>query len=128
MAHVARAEPSSLPCPPADLEFATADNPDLDGEAATDAVVALVAEQLRGSFQLEAQPGWVLELDSSTQAKFSRHLVIRWAVLQQLRRVGCVEARKSPESSRGHLAVPAGARWQEVCRFPEGQQAAPSIA
>lgn len=63
----------------ADLEFATADNPGLDGEAATDAVVALVGEQLHGAFQLEMQPGWVLELDSSTEAKFSRHLVIRWA-------------------------------------------------
>ncbi|KAL4448454.1 hypothetical protein ABPG75_005673 [Micractinium tetrahymenae] len=60
-----------------DLEFATADNPGLDGEAATDAVVALVGEQLRGSFQLDLQPGWVLELDSSTEAKFSRHLVVR---------------------------------------------------
>ncbi|KAL4438218.1 hypothetical protein ABPG77_010579 [Micractinium sp. CCAP 211/92] len=60
-----------------DLEFATTDNPGLDGKAATDAVVALVGEKLRGAFQLEMQPGWVLELDSSTEAKFSRHLVIR---------------------------------------------------
>ncbi len=61
------------------MEFATTDNPGLDGKAATDAVVALVGEQLRGAFQLEMQPGWLLELDSSTEAKFSRHLVIRWA-------------------------------------------------
>lgn len=42
-----------------------------------DALLSLVAEQLRGSFHLELQDSWVLELDSSTEAKFSRHLVIR---------------------------------------------------
>jgi hypothetical protein len=137
----------------ADLEFPTADNPGLDGAAAVDALLGLVAEQLRdgGCFlgmqqpgdgsggglndsqqpagdglekgqqprgngglkegqqphgngglkegqqpggddcppeghqqqqqqqrQLEMEDSWVLELDSSTATKFSRHLVIRW--------------------------------------------------
>lgn len=64
-------------CTCADLEFATADNPDLDGASATDALLALVGDRLLEQFQLEVQPGWVLELDSSTEAKFSRHVVIR---------------------------------------------------
>ncbi len=72
----------------ADLEFATTDNPGLDGEAATDAVVALVGEQLLEAFQIEMQPGWVLELDSSTEAKFSRHLVIGWALSGECTRRG----------------------------------------
>ncbi|EFN56160.1 hypothetical protein CHLNCDRAFT_51806 [Chlorella variabilis] len=60
-----------------DLEFQREHNPGLDGGAAVDALLELVREQLRGSFQLDMQDSWVLELDSSTDTKFSRHLVIR---------------------------------------------------
>lgn len=64
-------------CSGADLEFQREHNPGLDGGAAVDALLELVREQLRGSFQLDMQDSWVLELDSSTDTKFSRHLVIR---------------------------------------------------
>lgn len=54
-----------------------AENPARDGVAAVDGLLSLVREQLRSSFQLDMQDSWVLELDSSTEAKFSRHVVVR---------------------------------------------------
>ncbi|KAI3426242.1 hypothetical protein D9Q98_008618 [Chlorella vulgaris] len=60
-----------------DLEFVPAENPARDGVAAVDGLLSLVREQLRASFQLDMQDSWVLELDSSTEAKFSRHVVVR---------------------------------------------------
>jgi hypothetical protein len=46
---------------------------------------------------LEMDDSWVLELDSSTDAKFSRHLVIRWV-----------------DNSRWQSAVPAAIALQHV--------------
>ncbi len=44
-----------------------------------DAVVDLAAELLQQHHQLALQRDWVTELDSTTAAKFSRHLVIKCA-------------------------------------------------
>eukprot|EP00887_Chlorella_sp_A99_P007573 scaffold28.g7573.t1 len=60
-----------------DLEYAVGANPGADGGAAVDALLALLGEELQERFGLELQPDWVLELDSSTATKFSRHLIIR---------------------------------------------------
>ncbi|GAB4817437.1 hypothetical protein N2152v2_004483 [Parachlorella kessleri] len=60
-----------------DLEYAVADNPGCDGPAAVDALLGLVAQLLQDKFSLQMEDSWVLELDSSTDAKFSRHVIIR---------------------------------------------------
>ena len=44
-----------------------------------DAVVDLAAELLQQHHQLALQRDWVVELDSTTAAKFSRHLIIKCA-------------------------------------------------
>ena len=54
-------------------------------------------QQQQQQRQLEMEDSWVLELDSSTDAKFSRHLVIRWV-----------------DNSRWQSAVPAAIALQHV--------------
>lgn len=49
----------------------------LDGNTLVDLLLELLEQQLAACFGLRLQPGWVLELDSSTEAKFSRHLHVR---------------------------------------------------
>lgn len=61
-----------------DLECNTADNPDFDGQRAIDAVINLIGIHFRKHFQLTMDPSsWIIELDSTTKTKFSRHLIIR---------------------------------------------------
>ncbi|PRW44999.1 DNA-directed primase polymerase isoform X1 isoform A [Chlorella sorokiniana] len=60
-----------------DLEFGREDNPGVDGAAAVYALLSLLRDALRDRFSLDMQDDWVLELDSSTPTKFSRHLIVR---------------------------------------------------
>lgn len=61
-----------------DLEFSRAANPAADGDAMVDAVVAAFLAEAAPLAGREAATGAeVYESDSSTDAKFSRHLVIR---------------------------------------------------
>jgi hypothetical protein len=60
-----------------DLEFDAAANPGRDGQAAVDAVLSLLREALAARLRLALRDEWVLELDSTTEAKFSRHVVVR---------------------------------------------------
>jgi hypothetical protein len=68
--------------PNADLEFDVSANPSLDGQAAVDALLSLLDEFLMKSeiFRKQIVPDirQVFELDSSTDQKFSRHLLIRF--------------------------------------------------
>lgn len=61
----------------ADLEFKTEHNPERNGEAAVDATLRLLRAVLRDRLDLHMDDSWVLELDSSTESKFSRHIIIR---------------------------------------------------
>lgn len=60
-----------------DLEFGTATNPDADGPTAVAALVVLVRAAVKKAWGMEVQDRDILELDSSTPEKFSRHLTIR---------------------------------------------------
>jgi hypothetical protein len=60
-----------------DLEFAAAANPGRDGPAAVDAVLAAVRAALLELAGFELADDDLLELDSSTPEKFSRHVIAR---------------------------------------------------
>ena len=47
------------------------------GDQLVDTVVELATELLQREHQLSLQRDWVVELDSTTAAKFSRHLIVR---------------------------------------------------
>jgi len=61
------------------LEFGTAANVGADGDVLTDRLLAAVAAAAKHRFGVSLAVGAdaVTELDSSTVAKFSRHLVVR---------------------------------------------------
>jgi hypothetical protein len=60
-----------------DVEFCRRANPRLDGERSVAALLRCVSDAFSRCFDLEVEPEWVVELDSSTDRKFSRHLVVR---------------------------------------------------
>ena len=59
-----------------DLEFDAVANPGRDGPAAVDALLSLLSGALRCWFGFALDECVVVELDSSTATKFSRHLVV----------------------------------------------------
>ncbi|KAL4429588.1 hypothetical protein ABPG77_008637 [Micractinium sp. CCAP 211/92] len=60
-----------------DLEFDPRLNPQADGDGLVDRLLEFVDQQIRRHFSLALDPRCVYELDSSTPAKFSRHLTVR---------------------------------------------------
>ncbi|KAG1679310.1 hypothetical protein FOA52_009340 [Chlamydomonas sp. UWO 241] len=60
-----------------DLEYSTAANPGLDGPSMVVTLMELVALLFKERFNITLRDEWVLELDSSTPAKFSRHVLVR---------------------------------------------------
>lgn len=60
-----------------DLEFNVEDNPGRDGQAAVDAVLCMLRQVLLQRLGIQLEDQGVLELDSSTEKKFSRHLIVR---------------------------------------------------
>ena len=60
-----------------DLEFATASNPGRDGASLVDAVVAAACRALHEQFGIACSRRDIVDLDSGTPAKFSRHLIFR---------------------------------------------------
>ncbi|GAB2221973.1 hypothetical protein Droror1_Dr00013170 [Drosera rotundifolia] len=60
-----------------DLEFNKRENGDKNGDQMVDLLLEVTFEVLLDKYSLEGNHDWVIELDSSTQEKFSRHLVIR---------------------------------------------------
>lgn len=61
-----------------DLEFRKSANPDVDGEVLVDLLLQSVKECLQDMFDITLDFNeHVLEMDSTTESKFSRHLVIR---------------------------------------------------
>ncbi|RCV12959.1 hypothetical protein SEVIR_2G319800v4 [Setaria viridis] len=60
-----------------DLEFDTRLNKKRDADEMVDILVAVIFSALHDKYSIEAQEEWITELDSSTEEKFSRHLIIR---------------------------------------------------
>ncbi|XP_044467882.1 DNA-directed primase/polymerase protein [Mangifera indica] len=60
-----------------DLEFNKRDNPEKDGDEMVDLLISITLEALLDKYSIEGNEDWIIELDSSTTEKFSRHLIIR---------------------------------------------------
>ncbi|ONM56968.1 DNA primases [Zea mays] len=60
-----------------DLEFDTRLNKKRDTDEMVDILIAVVFSALRDKYSIEGHEEWITELDSSTEEKFSRHLIIR---------------------------------------------------
>jgi DNA-directed primase/polymerase protein len=61
-----------------DLEYTILDNPNKDGDAAVASLVHLLQHLLQQTYAITINPDEsILELDSSTDIKFSRHLIVR---------------------------------------------------
>lgn len=64
-----------------DLEFSTVANPGVDGETLTDYLIELVAEEFAMTEEIGAsgfkQKEHIVELESLSETKFSRHLIFR---------------------------------------------------
>ncbi|KAH7853289.1 hypothetical protein Vadar_000944 [Vaccinium darrowii] len=60
-----------------DLEFNKRDNTAKDGDEMVDLLITVVFDALSDKYSIQGDHDWIVELDSSTEAKFSRHLIIR---------------------------------------------------
>ncbi|KAG5558671.1 hypothetical protein RHGRI_008579 [Rhododendron griersonianum] len=60
-----------------DLEFNKRDNTEKDGDEMVDLLITVVFDALSDKYGIQGDHDWIVELDSSTEAKFSRHLIIR---------------------------------------------------
>ncbi|KMZ62192.1 hypothetical protein ZOSMA_486G00100 [Zostera marina] len=59
-----------------DLEFDKRANPIKDVDEMVDILLSITFNALRDKYSIDGDRGWVVELDSSTEVKFSRHLII----------------------------------------------------
>ncbi|KAI3884604.1 hypothetical protein MKX03_000602 [Papaver bracteatum] len=60
-----------------DLEFSRIVNADKNGEEMVDLLIAATFDALNDKYSIQGNLDWIVELDSSTKEKFSRHLIIR---------------------------------------------------
>ncbi|KAA8539966.1 hypothetical protein F0562_026658 [Nyssa sinensis] len=60
-----------------DLEFSMKDNTGKNGDEMVDLLISVIFEALFEKYSIQGKPDWIVELDSSTKEKFSRHLIIR---------------------------------------------------
>ncbi|KAK2653993.1 hypothetical protein Ddye_013849 [Dipteronia dyeriana] len=60
-----------------DLEFNKKDNAEKNGDEMVELLISVTLDALRDKYCIEGNEDWIVELDSSTGEKFSRHLVIR---------------------------------------------------
>lgn len=60
-----------------DLEFNKRENMEKKGDEMVDLFLVVVFDALREKYQIEANHDCVIELDSSTKEKFSRHVILR---------------------------------------------------
>ncbi|XP_048554603.1 uncharacterized protein LOC125535578 isoform X2 [Triticum urartu] len=60
-----------------DLEFNAKLNQKRDADEMVDTLVAVTFSALQDKYSIEGQEEWIIELDSSNEEKFSRHLIIR---------------------------------------------------
>ena len=60
-----------------DLEYGVADNPGTDGEKTVEAFLHLLRKVLLANLEMKLDDRWIIELDSSSPQKFSRHIIVR---------------------------------------------------
>ncbi|KAG8652962.1 DNA-directed primase/polymerase protein isoform X7 [Manihot esculenta] len=60
-----------------DLEFSKKENVERHGDEMVDLLISVVLEALFEKYTIQGNLEWIVELDSSTAEKFSRHLIIR---------------------------------------------------
>eukprot|EP00889_Picochlorum_renovo_P006853 jgi/Picre1/33883/NNA_001362.t1 len=60
-----------------DFEYNIEENPDMDGEKAVDGLIVLMKKVLREQLDINMDEKWLVELESSSATKFSRHLILR---------------------------------------------------
>ncbi|GMN44528.1 hypothetical protein TIFTF001_013734 [Ficus carica] len=60
-----------------DLEFSRKENAERDGDEMVDLLISIILEGFHDKYSIQGNHEWILELDSSTDVKFSRHLIIR---------------------------------------------------
>ncbi|KAI8109763.1 hypothetical protein M9434_001042 [Picochlorum sp. BPE23] len=60
-----------------DFEYNIEENPDMDGEKAVDGLIVLMKKVLREQLDINMDEKWLIELESSSATKFSRHLILR---------------------------------------------------
>ncbi|EEF49044.1 conserved hypothetical protein [Ricinus communis] len=60
-----------------DLEFNKRENAENNGDEMVDLLISLILEALLEKYSIEGNCEWIVELDSSTAEKFSRHLILR---------------------------------------------------
>ncbi|GMP24602.1 hypothetical protein CsSME_00001809 [Camellia sinensis var. sinensis] len=60
-----------------DLEFNKRDNAEKNGDEMVDLLISVVFNVLFDKYSIQGEHDWIVELDSSTEEKFSRHLIIR---------------------------------------------------
>lgn len=59
-----------------DLEFNIKENAEKNGDEMVDLLILIIFEALLEKYSIEGDTNWIVELDSSTKDKFSRHLII----------------------------------------------------
>ncbi|GJR34279.1 hypothetical protein Tco_1209963, partial [Tanacetum coccineum] len=60
-----------------DLEFNIKENAEKNGDEMVDLLITIIFECLLEKYSIQGDTNWIVELDSSTKDKFSRHLIIR---------------------------------------------------
>ncbi|KAJ6752628.1 DNA-DIRECTED PRIMASE / polymerase PROTEIN [Salix koriyanagi] len=60
-----------------DLEFSRRHNVERNGDEMVDLLISVILEALFEKYSIQGNQDWIVELDSSTAEKFSRHLIIR---------------------------------------------------
>ncbi|KAM3301562.1 DNA-directed primase/polymerase protein isoform X1 [Capsicum chacoense] len=61
-----------------DLEFNKRENANKNGDEMVDLLIEIIFDAVKEKYCLEGNNDWVVELDSSNEEKFSRHLIIRF--------------------------------------------------
>ncbi|XP_010261360.1 PREDICTED: DNA-directed primase/polymerase protein isoform X5 [Nelumbo nucifera] len=60
-----------------DLEFNKRANDGKNGDEMVDLLISIILDALFDKYSIQGNQEWIIELDSSTEEKFSRHLIIR---------------------------------------------------
>ncbi|KAK9088088.1 hypothetical protein Syun_030482 [Stephania yunnanensis] len=60
-----------------DLEYNKKVNQDKNGDELVDLLISVIFDALYEKYSIQGCQDWVVELDSSTEEKFSRHLIVR---------------------------------------------------
>ncbi|XP_057462873.1 uncharacterized protein LOC130752983 isoform X2 [Actinidia eriantha] len=60
-----------------DLEFKKRDNAEKNGDEMVDLLISVVFDALSDKYSIQGDHDWIVELDSSTEEIFLRHLIIR---------------------------------------------------